>query len=285
MTRLFGGEFGEAKKAVAYVLADNFVPAPGKFVGEYGFSMFLKIYGDEEIGLLLDTGAGYAIENNFSAFDLCWDEVDYIVLSHRHFDHTGGLLKVLDNVNAPIIAHPNLFKPSFLWVRNKLVDGSFPFPESSIKNKARLYLVKDPFKIANGVVVSGEIPRVTEFEKTPETFKIEDGKLVHDEMNDDFSIYIKTKNGLSVITGCAHSGVVNVIKHAESLAKESPRLVAGGFHLIFSGEDRIKSTLRELEKIEVIAPCHCTGLNVCGAIMGNYPSKYLQLGVGVRFEL
>ncbi|AGK60212.1 Metal-dependent hydrolases of the beta-lactamase superfamily II [Archaeoglobus sulfaticallidus PM70-1] len=278
-------EFGEVKKAEVFILADNFVPKPGKFIAEYGFSAFLKIYGDEEIGVLLDTGAGYAIEHNWEQFSLCWDEVNYIVLSHRHFDHTGGLLKVLDKTNAPIIAHPNLFKPSFLWVRGRFVDGSLPFPESLIREKARIYMIRDPLKIAPGVVISGEIPRVTDFEKSPETFSLEDGRFVNDRMDDDMAVFIKTKKGLSIITGCAHSGVVNTVKRGMELSGESPFMVAGGFHLIFADRERIQKTAEELMVAKLIAPTHCSGFGVAGEIVRRDPSKYIPIGAGIRFEI
>jgi 7,8-dihydropterin-6-yl-methyl-4-(beta-D-ribofuranosyl)aminobenzene 5'-phosphate synthase len=282
---MFGESFGEVKKAELFVLADNFVPRPGKFIGEYGFSMFLKLKGDEEIGILLDTGAGYAIEHNWKEFNLDWDAVNFVVLSHRHFDHTGGLMRVLERINAPVLAHPDIFKPSFLWVRERLVDGSLPFSEQVVREKARLYLVRDAFKIAPGVALSGEVKRVTEFEKTPETFRLEDGRFIHDEMSDDMSLYIKTKKGLAVITGCAHSGVVNILRHAEELTGEKPYLVAGGFHLIFSGKERVNPTIEELRKLDVIAPCHCSGVAFAGEIAKLEPSKYLQLGAGVKFEI
>ncbi|MBO8181366.1 MAG: MBL fold metallo-hydrolase [Archaeoglobus sp.] len=282
---MFGEDFGELKRAEVYILADNQVPRPGSFIAEYGFSAFIKAYGDEEIGVLLDTGAGIAIEHNWEQYGLDWDEVDYIVLSHRHFDHTGGLLKVLDKTNAPVIAHPNLFQPSFLWIRGNLIDGSLPFSEKTVREKARLYMIRDPFKIANGMAVSGEIPRVTEFEKTPETFKLENGKFVHDEMHDDMAIYLKTKKGFAVITGCAHSGVVNTIKRGVELVGEEPYLVAGGFHLIFSPPERVQKTVDELMKVKVLAPTHCSGPFIAGEIIRRDPTKFMPIGAGIKFEV
>ncbi len=282
---MFGEDFGELKKAEVYVISDNQVPRPGNFIAEYGFSAFIKAYGDEEIGVLLDTGSGLAIEHNWEQYCLDWSEIDYIVLSHRHFDHTGGLLKVLEKTNAPIIAHPNLFEPSFLWVRGKLIDGSLPFPERIVREKARIYMIKDPFKIAKGLAVSGEIPRVTDFEKTPETFRLESGRFVHDEMNDDMAIYLKTKKGFAVITGCAHSGVVNTIRRGVELVGEEPYLVAGGFHLIFSQAERVQRTVEELMKVKIVAPTHCSGPLIAGEIIRRDPSKFMPIGAGIKFEV
>jgi 7,8-dihydropterin-6-yl-methyl-4-(beta-D-ribofuranosyl)aminobenzene 5'-phosphate synthase len=101
---MFGEGFGELKKAEIHIISDNHAPKPGTFIAEYGFSAFIKAYGDEEIGVLLDTGVGLGIEHNWERYNLDREVVDYIVLSHRHFDHTGGLLKVLESVNVPLIA-------------------------------------------------------------------------------------------------------------------------------------------------------------------------------------
>jgi 7,8-dihydropterin-6-yl-methyl-4-(beta-D-ribofuranosyl)aminobenzene 5'-phosphate synthase len=282
---MLGEDFGELKRAEISIISDNQVPRPKGFIAEYGFSAYIKAVGDEEIGILLDTGSGLVIEHNWEKFGLDWDAIDFVVLSHRHFDHTGGLVKVLERKKAPIIAHPDIFKPSFLWVQGSLIDGSLPFPENRIREMGRLYLTRDAFKLASGIAISGEIPRLTEFERTPETYKLEDGRFLHDDMNDDMAIYIKTRKGLSIISGCAHSGIINTIRRGFELAGGEPYLVAGGFHLIFSSTDRVKKTVDELMKFEMIAPSHCSGSLIAGEILRKAPSKFLQMGAGVRFEV
>jgi 7,8-dihydropterin-6-yl-methyl-4-(beta-D-ribofuranosyl)aminobenzene 5'-phosphate synthase len=208
------------------------------------------------------------------------------VLSHRHFDHTGGLLKVLEKTNAPIITHPNLFEPSFLWVRGRLIDGTLPFSRAKIESDSRLYMIRDPFKLAQGVAVSGEIPRVTPYEKSPETFRLENGRFVHDDMNDDMAIFIRTKNGLSVITGCAHSGVVNTVKRGIELAGEDVFIVAGGFHLIFAPYERIQKTAEDLLGMaKILAPTHCSGQLIAGEVARKDPDKLMQIGSGIKFEV
>lgn len=274
--------FGELKKVEITILADNNVLRPGKFLAEYGFSAFIKAVGDEELGILLDTGCGEVIEHNMELAKIGWDEINYIVLSHRHFDHTGGLIKVLEHTKAPIIAHPNLFEPSFLWVRNRLIDGSLPFSRTQLEEKgARFYFIRDMLKLMDGVAVSGEIPRVS-FEKSPETFKLEDGRFVNDPMLDDMAIFAKTKNGGVVITGCAHSGVVNTAIRAKEVLGDL-HAVIGGFHLIFSPPERIEKTADELVKMaNVLSPTHCSGAIIHGEIARRDRNKLVPIGSGVK---
>ncbi|RLI78483.1 hypothetical protein DRP05_07175 [Archaeoglobales archaeon] len=274
--------FGELKRVEITVLADNNVLRPGKFLGEYGFSAFIKAVGDDELGILLDTGCGEVIEHNVELAKIGWDEINYIVLSHRHFDHTGGLLKVLEHTKAPIIAHPDLFEPSFLWVRNRLIDGSLPFSRTQLEEKgARFYFIRDMLKLMDGVAVSGEIPRVS-FEKSPETFKLEEGRYVNDPMLDDMAIFAKTKSGGVVITGCAHSGVVNTAIRAKEVMGDL-HAVVGGFHLIFSPPERIEKTADELVKMaNVLSPTHCSGAVIHGEIAKRAKEKLMPVGSGVK---
>ena len=274
--------FGELKKVEITILADNNVIKPGKFLAEYGFSAFVKAFGDDELGILLDTGCGEVIEHNMELAKIGWDEINYIVLSHRHFDHTGGLMKVLEHTKAPIVAHPSLFEPSFLWIRNKFIDGSIPFSKVQLENKgARFYFIREMFKLMDGIAVNGEIPRVS-FEKSPETFKLEDGKIVNDPMLDDMAIFAKTKNGGIVITGCAHSGVVNTAIKAKEVMGDL-HAVIGGFHLIFSPQERIEKTAEELVKMaNILAPTHCSGFIIHGEIAKRAKDKLMPVGSGIK---
>ncbi len=275
-------EFGELEKLEITVLADNHVLRPGKFAGEYGFAAYIKAVGEWEIGLLFDTGCGLVLENNMLQAGIDWKDVDYVVLSHRHFDHTGGLLKVIENCKAPIVAHPDVFKPNFLWMRGRMVDGSMPFTKTQLEAKgARFVLVKDLFKFMNGIALSGEIPRVSG-EESRDTYTLDNGKLVRDEMLDDMAIFAKTKRGGIIITGCAHSGIINTVLRGKEVLG-SVHATLGGFHLMFSKPDVAENVMEKVMSVsELVAPTHCSG-----SVAQSYAikrDKFLQLGSGATLR-
>jgi 7,8-dihydropterin-6-yl-methyl-4-(beta-D-ribofuranosyl)aminobenzene 5'-phosphate synthase len=277
-------EFGELEKLEITVLSDNFVPRPGAYIAEYGFSAYIRAVGATEMGILLDTGCGIALENNMGEAGIDWNDIDYIVLSHRHFDHTGGLLKVVENCRAAIIAHPDVFKPNFLWMRGVMIDGSMPFTKAQLEAKgARFILTKDHFRFMEGIAVSGEIPRVSE-EKNLNTFTFADGKLVNDDMKDDMAIFAKTKKGGIVITGCAHAGIINTLLRGKDVLGDI-HAALGGFHLMFSPPDVVEKRMEKVMEIaNIVAPTHCSGSVSQSYAMRKDLSRFIQLGSGVSLK-
>ncbi|RLI83505.1 hypothetical protein DRP04_01270 [Archaeoglobales archaeon] len=275
-------EFGELSKLNIVVLADNHVLRPGKFAGEYGFAAYIKAVGDWEFGILFDTGCGVVLEENMLQAGIDWKDIDYVVLSHRHFDHTGGLMKVIENCKAPIIAHPDIFRPNFLWMRGRIVNGTLPFTKSQLEARgAQFILTREIFKFMGGIAVSGEIPRKSD-EKVEDMYTLEDGKFVRDQMMDDMAILARTKKGGIVITGCAHSGIINTVNYGiEVLGNVYAAL--GGFHLMFTTPEMAEKRMESvLEKVELAGPTHCSGsVAQCVAMK---KGKFLQMGSGAVFE-
>ncbi|MET1124583.1 MAG: MBL fold metallo-hydrolase [Archaeoglobaceae archaeon] len=262
------------------ILSDNSVNKPGKFKAEYGFSAYLKVVGEHELGILFDTGCGLVIEDNMLEAGICWEDVDYVLLSHRHFDHTGGLLKVVENCKAPIIAHPDVFRPNFLWMRGRMIEASMPYTKTQLEAKgARFVLTREAIRLMEGVFFGGEIPRVSG-EKTGEFFTLENGKIVRDEMLDDTAIFVKTKRGGVVLTGCAHSGIINTVLRGKELLGDI-YAVLGGFHLMFSSpQDAERVMERVLRDTNLASPLHCSG-----SVAQSYAmklGKYLELSIGAK---
>jgi 7,8-dihydropterin-6-yl-methyl-4-(beta-D-ribofuranosyl)aminobenzene 5'-phosphate synthase len=267
-------------------------------MAENGLSMLIRVFGDEKTcSILFDTGTspnGVCANAKLLGIDL--GEVSYVVLSHGHYDHFGGLSSVVKAVNRAdlqIIAHEDMTKPRA--VANSKGDlRQYPtFPELKKLGTAKIMYIKTPLLIASDLAcVSGEIPRTVEFEKGMINNKIFSGNswqpdlLIMDERALIFNVKGK---GLVVVSGCAHAGIINTVRYAQQLTGLAKVYgVFGGFHL--SGrefEKRIPSTVAEFKQVnpELIVPSHCTGWRALYAINEAFPDAFIFNSVGNRYLL
>ncbi len=266
-----------------YVLAEEH--ASGMFWAQHGISFLLKIETEGGIyKLLFDTGNSWEpIKHNLSLLKESINDLSGLVLSHRHYDHTGGLKGFLKELSKeiPIISHPDLFKPNFVL---PFRDIGIPYKREELEELGgKFILSKDPIEILPGVLTTGEVPRISELESkmTIDTYTIENGKLVKDPLMDDISLIVKMEGGSIILTGCSHAGIVNIVKHAINLARPV-RAVIGGFHLISANQERIEGTVRAFKELGVkeVYTGHCTGLAAECAFRNEYGVSFGQLAVG-----
>jgi 7,8-dihydropterin-6-yl-methyl-4-(beta-D-ribofuranosyl)aminobenzene 5'-phosphate synthase len=242
---------------------------------------------DNKVTVLMDTGPSPdALLNNADILGVNLQAVDSIVLSHGHYDHTGGLIKILKHIEkrVPVIGHPTLFNPKLKIMPSLKFIGS-SFNMSNVESAGGIpLLATNPIKIAGGITTTGEVPRLTTFEDISGFWTIKNTTFQEDVMVDDQSLIIDVESkGLVVVSGCAHSGIINTIKHAQKIT-QNHRIYAvlGGFHLASSDDYKIKSTVAELKYFdpEVISPCHCTGKKAIKAISEVFKSRCNQLHTG-----
>lgn len=261
------------------ILADNAVER-GRFTGEHGFSAHVLI---DRMHILFDTGQGMVFQRNAGLLGIDLESVQKLVVSHGHYDHGDGVPSLtFAKVQKPqIYLHPAVFKRRFAkddaggyreigisWSRQSLTMKGAALVESAV-----------PQFIYDGVAVSGTIPRVTDFENPGGPFYVmEENAYAADDIPDDQALYIKTSAGLIVLTGCAHSGIINTILYGQRLMQEERvAAVIGGTHLIHASQERLRKTVQNLKKIGVERVCagHCTGLDgIC----------FLMRELGDRFE-
>lgn len=262
-------------------------------LGKHGFSALIEAVGENDtVKVLLDTGpSSDVLINNASVLGVNLDEVEVIVLSHGHYDHTGGLLEVLKKVGKriPVIAHPDAFKPKFA-VRPKLRYIGIPFSQSEIEKSGGVLLkTGNPVTIMNGLLSTGEVPRVTSYETPKGFWTVEDKLYVKDRVLDDQALVANVEDkGLVVITGCAHSGIINTVLYAKELMKsDKVHMVLGGFHLIGADEDRLRNSIESLLKInpEVIRPGHCTGSKALNRLMNSFAERCIPLQAGDKITV
>jgi len=247
------------------ILCENTVPSPG-LLGEHGFAAYVEA---TEGNLLFDTGQGFSLVQNALRLQKDLRAVSQLVLSHGHFDHTGGLLAFL-GVHGPcdIVAHPDVLSEKFRWMpvgpEEKPVSIGMPWREAYLTTRgARFRWQKIFTEIARNVYITGEVPRHTPFETGDPKFVVrKDGEWAPDPFLDDYSLIIKTSKGLVVLLGCAHAGLINILDHAIARTGEDRvHAILGGTHLGFCPESQVQHTIEALRKykVEIMATSHCTG--------------------------
>ncbi len=266
-----------------YVLAEEH--ASGMFWAQHGISFLLKVRIDgTTYKLLFDTGNSWEpIKHNLSLLGEDLNGLVGVVLSHRHYDHTGGLKGFLKELNkeVPIISHPDLFKPNFVL---PFRDIGIPYRRRELEELGgKFILSRDPIEILPGIVTTGEVPRISELESkmTIDTYTLENGKLIKDPLMDDSSLIVKMDDGSVILTGCSHAGIINILKHTINLAGPI-KAVIGGFHLISADKERIEGTVRAFKELDIkeVYTGHCTGITAECAFRNEYGERFRQMAVG-----
>ncbi|AHF79791.1 MBL fold metallo-hydrolase [Thermococcus paralvinellae] len=270
-----------------YTLVEDYSGYESPFLGHHGISFLIEHRGKR---ILFDVGQSEKpILYNMDILGLELESIDYIFLSHCHYDHTGGLLGMLKVIKKRIsvIAHPLIFRRHFI-TEPYLRHVGIPFSKEEIEKFAELYLVDEPFQIIEDIYSTGEIRKREDFEKVAlELYTLENGKLVRDELLDDMSLVIKTSQGLVVVSGCSHAGIVSIIKRAiEITGIKKVRAVIGGFHLIDVSSERIKQTVKAFQElgVEEVYTGHCTGLKAEAEFLKAYGDRFHKLHSGLVIE-
>jgi 7,8-dihydropterin-6-yl-methyl-4-(beta-D-ribofuranosyl)aminobenzene 5'-phosphate synthase len=265
---------------------------------EHGFSMLIRAWkGGKPTSILFDTGCSSdGVVVNAERMGVNVKEVEYIVLSHGHYDHTGGLLsalKAIGKVDLPVIAHPDVFKARGSANSDGTVRAYPEFPSREQLKKARLIETKQPLRVAgDAALVTGEIPRETSFEKGYLQHKALVGGVWRADpwIWDDRAIAFNVKGkGLVVVSGCAHAGIINTVRYAQRVTGVvDVCAVIGGFHLAGKdGEGRIGQTVEELRRINpgLVVPCHCSGWRAKFALASALPDAFVWNSVGNLYRL
>ncbi|MBN2073029.1 MAG: MBL fold metallo-hydrolase [Actinobacteria bacterium] len=267
------------------ILVDNYVSSR-KLKAEHGWSAVIED-GNEKI--LFDCGQSDLLLDNAKVLGFDLNEITKIVLSHGHYDHTGGLLPLLKylNRNIDIYAHPSVFEEKFSRYRgfNGFNESRYiGIPEKMQvyeKKGAKFLLSKDPVKISSSILLSGQIKKEGIIDEASgyndEHFFIKSGdKFVNDPLLDDISIFISLPGLLLVVAGCAHSGIINILKKAGELKLiDKEMAIVGGLHLSGAGKQDIDNIIKELQKydIRLLVPSHCTGINAFVQLRNSFEGK------------
>lgn len=259
-------------------------------LAEHGLSILVET---DMLNVLLDAGQSISASHNADTLGVDLGKVDKIVLSHGHFDHTGGLRQVLRSIGkeVEVIAHPDIWAAKYSRRQGEEDRyNGIPFQRQELESLgARFTLTTKPVKITDNIMTTGEIPMVTDFEQlVPNLLVKERADFKLDKLLDDQALVINTEAGLVVILGCAHRGIINTLYHAQQLTGvKEICLVLGGCHLIGATEERIWLTIAALKELGVlrIGVSHCTGLPAAAIMAREFGDSFFFNNVGNRINL
>lgn len=262
---------------------------------EHGFSALIEVAdGDDRRRVLFDAGmSSDGLVGNLDRLAIHPDTFEAIVFSHGHFDHVmglDGLARRIGRRNLPVLLHPDF------WTRRRLAGPGgvieMPTPSRSAIEGAGFAVVedRDPSFLLDGMLlVTGEVDRTTDFETgmPPEHQAWRDGNWVPDPaVHEDQAVVLHLRGkGLVVLTGCGHSGVVNILRHARRLTGvDHVHALLGGFHLRFG--TAVAQTVAALaaEPPDVLVPAHCTSWVAMQTLARDLPEAFRPNAVGSRFE-
>lgn len=255
---------------------------------EHGLSIWIEA---DDVRILFDTGASDVFLRNAAELNLDLSRADAVALSHGHYDHAGGLPAFFETFGPrPLYMHAEgrIERYSIhdgrsreigipVKVRQWIEDGRWPVND-----------VSEPVAIADGIMLTGPIPRRTDYEDTGGPFFRDAPGRTADAITDDQALVVRTPKGLVVVSGCAHSGIVNTIEYAMEIFDEKRvAAVIGGFHLVHASESRMQKTLAALKAMDpgVIAPLHCTGFSAQAALYQAFGAKYMDAETGTVIQL
>ncbi len=275
------------------VLVDNNTITDKYFLGEPGLSFLIEA---DNRKILFDTGYSDVFIRNAEKIGVELRDLDYLVFSHGHLDHTWGivhLVKILTEAkinNIPhrvpeLIAHPYCFYPR---PKPPLPNIGSLLSLDEVRRQFSVSLSLQPVWITKNLVFLGEIPRKFTFEQgdfRTRGIVMPDGRIEPDQLWDDSALVCRTAGGLVIITGCSHSGICNITEYARTVCGEQRIIdIIGGLHLLSPDQVRLTKTgeyVRDLH-LKSLHACHCTSLSSKIALANYCPLA--EVGVGMKLE-
>lgn len=271
------------------ILCDNWFEKQPKLRGEHGFACLVET-GEKR--LLFDTGNGEGLLHNAACCGVDLRQLDGVILSHGHWDHCGGLMGLLGarkGLNTRVYTHPELFAPRFSRRGDLKRDIGCGFRREEAESAgADFCFNRTAVELAPGVLLSGEVPRLVEMAGDRGLYRQQGIHLAVDELPDDQSLYLHTTAGLTVLCGCAHAGIGNILDHARQLTKmERLHALVGGTHLSFLDAEQEAQALEQIVAMQPqeLVLAHCSGMRACGRLIGATKAQWVGSGVGTQLVI
>lgn len=257
-----------AKRFRISCLDDDCVKVFNSFWGEHGLSFLVET---AEQTVLFDVGTtGTVVSHNVALLGKDLAKVTHMVLSHAHYDHTGSLDWALDQTRNPIlVADPGIFLERVSKREGVTKRTGVPVERPRVEARARLALTTEIYTIGTGIHVTGRIPRLNQFEvANPRMLINQDEQLTPDEFLDDRSLILETEEGLVLLLGCCHAGLVNTLTYTAKHFSAPIKAIIGGTHLLEASPEQMAWTIDQVKntfKPELLFLNHCTGFNALNA--------------------
>lgn len=273
----------------AITLIENNPDDNNILLSEHGLSIYIEV---DEMKILFDTGKSGDFINNAEKLNVDLSNIDYLLLSHGHYDHSGGFKKLVDRI-------VSLFKlivgDGFFNEKYKLMDNNTyryngnSFDEDYVnKNNISLTCInEDIFYINENIMIFSNFKRNNDFEIQNKLFRIKKNEdYILDDFSDEIVLAVKKNEGLIVILGCSHIGVVNILETIMKRTGMPIYAIIGGSHLVEADEERVSKTIEFFKEnnIKIIAMSHCTGESTIEKLKTEFKDKFVYNNTGNVIE-
>ncbi len=274
------------------ILCENSAAPPLPVLGEHGFAAFIET---DHGNYLFDTGQGLSLSHNATYLKKDLSSIKSVFLSHGHYDHTGGLAHVVKvKGGVPVFAHPDIFAKKYASVKtngqeNKKYVGMQHERGGLERLGAEFTLDTVCKEVAQDMYLTGEVPRLTDYEKGDPRLLVErSGALIPDPLLDDQSLVIQTDQGLVIVLGCAHAGLINTLQHVRGhFSTERMHTIVGGTHLGFLTDDQLDKTIVDLKDFDFkqLGASHCTGPKEAARLLQEFGDRFFFAHAGTSTEV
>ncbi|OGI19399.1 MAG: MBL fold metallo-hydrolase [Candidatus Melainabacteria bacterium RIFOXYA2_FULL_32_9] len=273
------------------VLVDNNTSTGKCYFGEPGLSFYIEIDNKK---ILFDTGYSDIFIQNAFKMNINLRNLDYLVFSHGHYDHTWGLVPLIrlykeaikeniPNKKPLVVTHPFTFLSKS---RNEMGEIGSLISEEKLSRNFELKLSKKPLWITEKLVYLGEIPRNNNFENQASVGQVYlNENWIDDYIIEDSALVYKSKQGLVIVTGCSHSGICNIVEYAKQVCEDERIFdIIGGLHLVNPSDEQLSKTVEYIKALNLhqLHACHCTDLH--SKIALSQVTRLGEVSVGLKLE-
>lgn len=264
-------------------LLDNSKGEQKALKAEHGLSFYIET--DSNIRILFDFGAGASAYENAVKMNVPLNRVDFAIGSHGHYDHAAGYPDFVKNgLKCKFITGEGFFNEKYAFDGNKATYLGTGFDKSFLlEHEIEYDICSDVFEFSKDCYVIGRFPRTHEMEQIPERFVLRmENAWKQDSFDDEICLAIEQEDGIVVIAGCSHPGILNILERVHKHFNKPLKAVIGGTHLVEAEEERVRKTIEEIKKMGVraIGFNHCSGIRILDELREENDLKTFYLGSG-----
>ncbi|WP_070109213.1 MBL fold metallo-hydrolase [Clostridium acetireducens] len=266
-------------------LIENNPSINSKLHNEHGLSLYIEI---DKTKILFDTGQSGDFIENAQLLKVDLSKLNYVLLSHGHYDHSGGFRKFVDKFKKPykLILGKGFFNSKYKTTKEgnyKYIGNAFDEEFVNQNNIPIKYIEEDVAYITKDIMIFSNFEKYNDFESISKIFKIkQNDNYIPDNFHDEIVLGVKSDKGLIIILGCSHIGIVNILETIMERTNMPIYAVVGGTHLVGCDELRLNNTIKFLKEkhIKVLGLSHCTGENAMEEIKEQFGKKFVYNNTG-----